>query len=123
DKAFVLPAVVRLNRRLGHAAPGLQRFLGALFERHVRRQHHRARAHFVVRRIDAGGVTPLSTSALAARISRCRAMMMPLSVETRFSLVRSQFGPMLSCIDESCIAKPPPPLKVLPAFWAPRWIR
>ena len=50
-------------------------------------------------------------------------MMMPLSVETRFSLVRSQIGPMLSCSEASWIAKPATPLKVLPAFWAVRSIR
>src|SRR5262245_64622278 len=36
-----------------------------------------------------GGTRSFSASALAARIRRWRAMMMPLSVDTRFSLVRS----------------------------------
>ena len=57
-----------------------------------------------------GGVTSFSISALTARSSRWRAMMMPLSVETRFSLVRSTIGPMLSCNEASCIAMPSTPL-------------
>src|SRR5262245_50736060 len=57
-----------------------------------------------------GGTTSFSASALAARISRWRAMMMPLSVDTRFSLVRSTIGPMLSCSEASCMAKPSTPL-------------
>src|SRR6476646_8588447 len=40
-----------------------------------------------------GGVSPFSI-VFKARSRRCRAMMMPLSVETRFSLVRSTIGPM-----------------------------
>src|SRR5437899_1171914 len=55
---------------------------------------------------------PFSARALAARIKRWRAMMIPLSVETRFSLVWSQTGPMLSCSEASWIAKPATPLHV-----------
>src|SRR6188472_3064652 len=50
-----------------------------------------------------GGVSPFSI-VFKARSRRCRAMMMPLSVETRFSLVRSTIGPMLSCKEASCLA-------------------
>ena len=50
-------------------------------------------------------------------------MMMPLSVETRFSFVRSTIGPMLSWSDASCIPMPSTPLKVRPAFCAARSIR
>src|ERR1700730_12006369 len=49
-------------------------------------------------------------------------MMIPLSVDTRFSLVRSQIGPMLSCSDASWMANPATPLKVFPAFCAARSI-
>src|SRR5437870_189848 len=50
-----------------------------------------------------GGVSPFSI-AFSARSSRCRAMMMPLSVETRFSLVRSMIGPMLSCSEANLVS-------------------
>ena len=53
-----------------------------------------------------GGLTPSSRSASRVRHSLRRAMMMPLSVETRRSLVRSTIGPMLSCSEASCIAMP-----------------
>src|SRR6516225_5436069 len=43
-----------LHRRLGHAGTRGERLFGGVLERLIRRQHHRGRAHLVVRRIDAG---------------------------------------------------------------------
>src|SRR5262249_54827243 len=42
------------HRRLGHAGTRGERLFGGVLERLIRRQHHRGRAHLVVRRIDAG---------------------------------------------------------------------
>ena len=50
-------------------------------------------------------------------------MMMPWSVGTRFSRVRSWIGPMLSCTEASCMAKPSMPEKLRPSFCALRSIR
>src|SRR5580698_2721673 len=44
----------RLHRRLRHARFAVERFLGAILERHVGRQHHRAGADFLVLDVDAG---------------------------------------------------------------------
>src|SRR5262252_3706839 len=43
-----------LHRRLSHAGTRGERLFGSVLERLIRRQHHRGRAHLVVRRIDAG---------------------------------------------------------------------
>ena len=56
-----------------------------------------------------GARLPFATACAALR-RRSRAMMIALSVATRFSLVRSAIGPMLSCTDASCIASPRTPL-------------
>src|SRR6266849_5433876 len=93
--------------RMRHAGSDLQLFPGGVLERLSRRQHDRHRAHALV---GGGGASPVATSAFAARIRRWRAMMMPLSVETRFSLVRSTIGPISSWMPESCMAKPAMPL-------------
>ena len=69
----------------------------------------------LMRRIHAGRRRARSSSARSARSSRCRAMM-PLSVETSVSFVRSTI--VLSWSDASCIAKPSIPLKVRPSRWA-----
>src|SRR6516225_964031 len=43
-----------LHRRLSHAGTRGERLFGSVLECLIRRQHHRGRAHLVVRRIDAG---------------------------------------------------------------------
>src|ERR1700722_8488779 len=43
----------RLHRRLRHAGLAVERFLGAVLERHVGRQHHRAGADLLVLDVDA----------------------------------------------------------------------
>src|SRR5262245_66624029 len=45
---------VALHRRLRDAGTRGERLFGGVLERLIRRQHHRGRAHLVVRRIDAG---------------------------------------------------------------------
>src|SRR5580693_6768294 len=51
------PRMVRwarwLHRRLRHSRLAVERFLGAVLERHVGRQHHRAGADFLVLDVDA----------------------------------------------------------------------
>src|ERR1700682_1803023 len=44
----------RLHRRLRHAGFAVERFLGAVLERHVGRQHHGAGADFLMLDVDAG---------------------------------------------------------------------
>src|SRR5580700_900315 len=44
----------RLHRRLRHSRFAVERFLGAVLERHVGRQHHRAGADLLVLDVDAG---------------------------------------------------------------------
>src|SRR5439155_13250500 len=53
-----------------------------------------------------GGTTAVSVSAFTARSSRVRAMMMPLSVDTRVSVVRATMVPMLLWSDAFCIDRP-----------------
>src|SRR5262245_32900612 len=48
------PSWKSLHRRLGHAGTGGERLFGGVLERLIGRQHHRGRAHLVVRGIDAG---------------------------------------------------------------------
>src|SRR5580692_4573308 len=43
-----------LHRRLRHPRLAVERFLGAVLERHVGREHHRAGANFLVLDVDAG---------------------------------------------------------------------
>src|SRR5262245_9151879 len=49
------------------------------------------------------GALPCCAASAALR-RRTRAMITPLSVEVRFSFVRSWIGPMLSCTAASCMA-------------------
>ena len=98
-----------LNRHVRLAGLHLQRFFRRVLELLVGRQHDRRRTHVLMHGVDAGRLSPFSI-AFSARSRRCRAMMMPLSVETRFSLVRSTIGPMLSCSEASCMAMPSTPL-------------
>ena len=64
----------------------------------------------MMRRVDARRDVALLASAFAAFSRRMRAMTMPLSVELRFSFVRSAIGPMLSCKEASCMPMPSMPL-------------
>src|SRR5580700_4838618 len=50
----MMPWSRRLHRRLRHAGLAVERLLGAVLERHVGRQHHRAGADLLVLDVDAG---------------------------------------------------------------------
>src|SRR5476651_185252 len=98
------------HRRLRHAFLRLQSFAGASLNGMPEGNTTATERTFMWAGSRPGGVAPFAASSFAARIRRWRAMMMPLSVETRFSLVRSTIGPISSWMLESCIAKPATPL-------------